>query len=357
MLSVKPLNIPASIQTSSPVAGLGCEYTTDSAEQLLASAYVLAVIDFDCGGADKPDISKARVLDPRFIDTGLTIIPLGECDIREVWYSSTPVTSGTENDVRWVANGSALLVSVTVDESQSKDLHEATYQAYKQLLGVMSRRGCSHIIRAWNYLAEINVGGGDSERYKCFCSGRHEAFIDFGYGLSQFPAACALGHQGGSMVIYLLAATEPALHFENPQQVSAYKYPREYGARSPSFARAALKSWERSNHIYISGTASIIGHRSLHPGDVARQLQVTFDNIAQLLKHIQAGAGPGEQLQMSMLKIYVRNAKNLELIRLAVEQEYGADTPAVFVLADICRRELEVEIDGICSFPENDPQA
>ncbi|MEE8059053.1 MAG: hypothetical protein V3T17_14640 [Pseudomonadales bacterium] len=310
------------------------------------SEYVLAVFGFD---RDYSSNDGSHLIDPRYIETGLTLI--GQEHLREVWYSSTPVSSGIDADVRWVSNGCLLLVSVTVNDPTSENMHIASYQAYKRLLSVIAERDYPYIIRAWNYLADINDGEGDSERYKRFCSGRYEAFIECNHDLHQFPAACALGHQGGPMVIYLLASTEPPFHFENPQQVSAYHYPREYGPRAPSFARATLKFWHGCAHVYISGTASIVGYQSLHQGDVAQQLEVTFDNIERLLIHIQASNSLTQLLQTLMLKVYIRNLDDYDLIKTMVERQYGSNTRTVYVEADICRQELEVEIDGMCVIP------
>ena len=47
---------------------------------------------------------------------------------------------------------------------------------------------------------------------------------------------------------------------ENPRQVSAYRYPREYGPQSPTFARALLPPSPRVP-LLLSGTASIDGKR------------------------------------------------------------------------------------------------
>jgi enamine deaminase RidA (YjgF/YER057c/UK114 family) len=314
----------------------------DSVEKLLLSEHVLAVFEFS---QDETIGSE----DPRYINTGLTLI--GEESLREVWYSQNPVTSGVdysnEMDVCWASSDQVLLVSVRVDDPVAEDVQLSSYQVYQRLLDVIAEKGYPHIVRAWNYMADINAGEGDEERYKRFCSGRYEAFIEHNHDLHQFPAACALGHQGGPMVIYLLAAMDPPQHFENPQQLSAYHYPREYGPRAPSFARAALKRWSNNFHIYISGTASIIGHSSLHQGDVAQQLAVTFDNIERLLAHIQGISSVANPLQSLMLKVYVRNVDDCELIKAAVENQYGASIQAIYLHADICRQELGVEIDGL----------
>src|SRR3546814_12468443 len=56
------------------------------------------------------------------------------------------------------------------------------------------------------------------------------------------PAATAIGRCDDARVVqvYWLAARTPGMPVENPRQVSAYRYPRQYGPQQPSFARAML---------------------------------------------------------------------------------------------------------------------
>jgi hypothetical protein len=63
--------------------------------------------------------------------------------------------------------------------------------------------------------------------------------------------------------------------------VSAYDYPRQYGPAAPSFSRAALTP---DPLLLISGTASIVGHASVHLGDVTAQLEETLANLANRLR-------------------------------------------------------------------------
>ena len=47
-------------------------------------------------------------------------------------------------------------------------------------------------------------------------------------------------------MVYFLAGRTAPVFVENPRQVSAYHYRREYGTHSPSFSRAALLRESRS---------------------------------------------------------------------------------------------------------------
>jgi hypothetical protein len=204
----------------------------------------------------------------------------------------------------------------------------------------------------WNYFADINGVDQGLERYRQFCIGRFNAFEQQGIAETQFPSACALGHQGGDLLIYALASKTPVRHFENPRQASAYHYPTQYGPRSPSFARASLLELpDQPAKIFVSGTASVVGHVTQHPDDLHLQIQVTLTNLDALLTHISSeyaadnnGAVP--QLSPEILKVYVRHPSDLAAIQQQITHAYPS-VPAVYVAADICRSDLLLEVDGI----------
>ena len=83
--------------------------------------------------------------------------------------------------------------------------------------------------------------------------------------------------------VYWLAARVAGTPLENPRQVAAYRYPRQYGPQSPTFARAMLPPAGSDMPLLLSGTASVVGHETRHPGDVLAQLDETFANLDSLL--------------------------------------------------------------------------
>ena len=105
-------------------------------------------------------------------------------------------------------------------------------------LTLAARLGQPHLIRAWNYLPAINDGSGDRERYRRFCLGRARALEAADVSGQSLCAGTAIGGEEPMLRIYGLFGTRPGVNIENPRQISAYRYPRCYGPRSPSFARA-----------------------------------------------------------------------------------------------------------------------
>jgi chorismate lyase / 3-hydroxybenzoate synthase len=139
---------------------------------------------------------------------------------------------------------------------------------------------------------------------------------------------------------------------ENPRQVSAYHYPQQYGTHSPVFSRAALVRHRGSLALFISGTASIVGHRSAHVGDIAAQTRETLLNIDALLSEANAAAG-GAHFDLGALtgKVYVRRPADLPVIRAQLAPALAAGARFIYLQADICRQDLSVEIEAaaICS--------
>lgn len=286
---------------------------------------------------------------------------LGATPQADVWSGHAPAQQGRSGRVHWRSDGHLLFGSLSVDESRAADLTQATHAAYAELFACLQQAGMPALLRVWNYLPRINEDApgsaeageaGAMERYRRFNTGRQQAFIEA--GASAFdgaPAACALGTRDGPLCISFLAGRQAALAIENPRQVSAYRYPERYGPRSPSFSRAALcDAGGGELALFISGTSSIVGHESLHPGDVAAQTRETLANLRAVIAAAHLRGTARFELERMHSTVYLRHAEDAPAVRALLASELGADAPAVreasFVEADICRHELRVEIEA-----------
>jgi chorismate lyase/3-hydroxybenzoate synthase len=205
-------------------------------------------------------------------------------------------------------------------------------------------------LRIWNYIDAIGLGDGDDERYRQFCVGRDTALRGY---TSNFPAATAIGRHDGarSLQVYWLSARNPGLPLENPRQVAAYHYPRQYGPRPPSFARAMLGARSDGLPMMLSGTASVVGHASCHQDLIGAQVEESLRNVYALLQvaHVADSFVPLAFGARSLLKIYVREPSHLTAVERQLDASLGADVARIVLHAEICRRELLVEIDGFHS--------
>ncbi|MEX2489985.1 MAG: hypothetical protein WD356_10725 [Pseudomonadales bacterium] len=261
---------------------------------------------------------------------------------REIWLTGNHVESGTTGEVSWSANEKDLFVSTTI--SEQLPLEPATNLAYHRLFDFLDQFEDMTICRIWNFIRDINAMEDGIERYRSFNNGRLNAFNDR-LRQTRYPSACGIGTQASSC-IYLQATRNKVRFFENPRQISAYRYPGQYGPTSPSFSRASLVFDGTQGRIYVSGTASIVGHESLHEGDVEGQLDTTIANFNHLLRTIEGADEVTGQVVMSLLKVYVRHEEDLSVTRQTIARAFRG-VPMQFLRGDICRKELLVEIEGV----------
>ncbi len=312
---------------------------------LLQDARVLGVATL--GGA--APLSFAAHLPQAHLRT--PVIGSGD-QIVELWSVPHEARDATIGAARCRHNGEVLFATVSVPASDGDDaLGAATYIAYRSLLDALQASGYPHLLRVWNSIPDINVDDAGLERYRRFNLQRYKAYEESKWPTQTgAPAACALGSFGGPLVLYCLASRTPADSIENPRQVSAYRYPQQYGPRAPSFSRAAL--WRGADHqsnvLFVSGTASIVGHQTLHQGDVAAQTRETLANLESVVAEaVRNGAQDVATLSDLKLKAYIRHPEDAPLVRRELV-EHGLDADAVLYLhADICRADLLVEIEAI----------
>jgi chorismate lyase/3-hydroxybenzoate synthase len=274
-------------------------------------------------------------------------------DMVEIWHASGPVNIGFDGIVRYAADPDHMLGAIELDERRYGGLAAAAEAAYAALSRFQAASRHPNLLRIWNYLDGINRGEGDDERYKLFCSGRAAGLRAVeGIREERFPAATCIGRRDGdpTLQVYWLAGRAPGLPLENPRQISAYRYPREYGPTPPSFSRAMLVS---DRLVMISGTASIVGHASRHRGDVRAQLDETFTNLANVLQRA-AGSAPGITPKLgpqSLLKIYLRDESLMPDVHDFLRERVPSETQYIVLHADVCRSELLVEIDCLHGGP------
>lgn len=321
------------VSTALPSTTPQVSYRSGDPESLLRQPGTLAVIGFDHPQQPGRD-------DPRWLNIALP--GLGDDTPLEHWHVDADVEHGRDGEVGFARGGGWLFIALQVAEADhGGDIERTAAHAYRNLCECFLRQPETwHVQRLWNYLDRINEGEGDDERYKHFCDGRLRGMGDF--FANGFPAATAIGQprDNGCLTLYCLAATAQGTRIENPRQMSAWRYPRQYGRTAPSFARAMRLPVGEA--LAISGTAAITGHESRHADDLEAQLQELGANLDALLE--TAGMPPTFDHNAS-LKAYVRQPQDAEAVGDFLDR-HMPDTPRVLLHGDVCRRELLVEIDG-----------
>ena len=312
---------------------------------------VLGVVGFD----KPPDIDRARIP-----VTASMIRSLRANDLCEVWRVASPdvpLFSGSPlAKIRHRYSNDLLFGSLTIAEqaidarSEAAALQLATEIAYQEIFNLLNETEHRHLIRIWNYLPEINAQAGGDERYRHFNSARQMAFRKSGRAtMGTVPAASALGSPAGSpLCIYFLAARRPPKMIENPRQTSAYHYPPKFGRHSPIFSRACVWGESGGSKLFVSGTASIVGHETIHRGDVIAQTRETIVNIGALLEQANRLVGPGRySLDGLKLKVYLRNPSDLPDVEATLAELLDPAACIVYLQADVCREDLLVEIEAV----------
>ena len=278
----------------------------------------------------------------------------------DVWLSASVLTQGQSGEVRYRHDGSTLFGVIELPEAQvdagaaSTPLQCTTERAYRQIFGVLEALGYPYLFRLWNYMADINGHSHGLERYRQFNLGRQDAFIACRRDVvgGNVPAACALGSAAGPLTVAFMAGRQAPVTLENPRQMSAFNYPPDYGPRSPTFARAALARMGSDEVLLLSGTASIVGHSSAHPGDVEAQTRETLTNIGSMIRVAnQQANNPHFSLRHLFYRVYVRHSADAPAVKDVMRERLGEGFNAVFLQADICRQDLLMEIEASASLP------
>ncbi len=247
-------------------------------------------------------------------------------------------------------------------------VYNQTISSLSRMRGLLAKLdlGFDRVIRTWFYLGGIVDQDGDVQRYKELNRARSAFFegVQFLAGcqpqlpqaIEPYPASTGIGAEGRGLMLscIALATDRPeivAMPLENPKQTAAFHYASSYSPKSPKFARALALSCGDYATIFISGTASIVNSESRHPGDVEAQTHQTLDNIAALIsednlrRHGLPGLGTTFD-NLGLVRIYIKRQEDYEKTRAICRARLG-DVPTVYAVADVCRPELLVEIEGM----------
>lgn len=295
----------------------------------------------------------AAPVDATWPQQWLTVPVLGGGDRiwQECWLACDVVSTGVDGGVRWRRHADLLFGVIELEESVPRapgGLEVLATQAYDRIFRLLDEQRLPHLWRVWNYMADIHGERETLERYRQFNRGRARAFERAARTVSgRVPAACALGVPTGPLSIAFLAGASPVVPVENPRQLSAWRYPSQYGPQSPTFSRAVLARTPGQEWLMISGTASIVGHETVHEGDVMAQTRETLTNIEAVVAEANrlAAAGPFA-LQDLMYRAYVRHADDMAEVQHLLRHAVGS-AALVCVQADVCRQDLLVEVEAM----------
>ncbi len=276
---------------------------------------------------------------------------LGSNLFAQYWFTDQQVAQAKYKNIRYAHTPQMMFGLIQLPCTVGDDFHALTHKAYCEIYECLRSTPCKHLLRTWNFFPQITKNDtqrGQQNRYEVFCHGRLQAMHDSGIKTKVYPAATVIGNHDSNLQIYFLASDTPGTAVENPRQTSAYHYPVEDDHTQPLFSRGLLKSWGQRTHFYVSGTASIVGHETLHIDDVCAQLNESINNVETLVAHANDMHHTQLNAQDDLLymKVYIRNREDVEQINQVLAARLSNTTPRALLLGDMCRENLLVEIEA-----------
>ncbi|AGL16477.1 pteridine-dependent dioxygenase [Actinoplanes sp. N902-109] len=324
-----------------------CRFEKVGSSDLEADETLIGVVDHRAGPAEvSPDDGYPRAT--------VHTTTRDDESFAEVWRAQERIESGRHGGIAWARTEDYLFGIVQVPEGDR--YAAATTTAYTALFDLTAGLGYPHLARTWNYVSGINAANADGlEVYRDFCVGRAEALDARGVEPASMPAATGIGaHSGGITCCFLAARGGDRVNIENPAVLTAHRYPARYGPRPPVFARAtwlAPPGGGGRGRLFVSATAGILGHETVHHGDVARQCEVALANIGRVIgaeNLARHGLDRGHTLaEVDHLKVYVRHREDVETVRRICADRLSREATFAVLHTDIARTDLLVEIEGL----------
>jgi hypothetical protein len=251
-------------------------------------------------------------------------------------------------------------------------IQESAEKAFKQAIDILGKEGLTlkNIIRQWNYvenIARVDDPVNTLQNYQIFNDVRAK-YYDSESFIHGYPAATGIGTDTGGVIIGFIALSDSdrirLSPIRNPRQVDAHRYSnlvlkgKSTGITrekcTPRFERGKLVSIGDRHYAYVSGTASILGEKTMYPGDVEMQTKTTIGNIHGLFSRESQNL-PGldmadSGIRFSHLRVYVKYQEDIPVVRKICESMLNFES-SLYLQSDICREELLVEIEGICELP------
>ena len=277
-----------------------------------------------------------------------------------------PDLMAVESDrIRWIYGGGIRT------NLPGADPYGESVAAFKKLEQQLTDAGVrfDQVVRTWIYINGITDSQNGLQRYQELNRARADFYrdLDFGFGRKApgatgiiYPASTGIGTRGNHIDLACVALdTQRAdvfiLPLENPQQTPAYDYQAVYSPQPPRFSRAMAVVQGRFVSLLVSGTASIVDSRTVHPGDPVKQTEQTIDNIQRLItpENVSRLGLPGAgatRRDVAKLRVYVKQEFDYLACRRVVERRLPK-VPAIYLSADVCRPDLLVEIEAVAFAP------
>jgi enamine deaminase RidA (YjgF/YER057c/UK114 family) len=259
----------------------------------------------------------------------------------------------------WEGN-KALLIEGVRANSVNDSVEIQSDELFQKIESILEDEniGIHEIVRQWNYIGKITDATNDIQNYQSFNNARARFYSKTNWGNFGYPAATGIGMSIEAVIVSLLAIASKhdvcITPINNPLQIAAHLYSQSMlvGLKkeaTPKFERAKMVQIGHHSVCFISGTAAIRGEESMHEMDAAAQTKQTIENINHLISVENCrrhGIMNEPRMILSSLRVYYKKLEFLSAVKAEVEKVWHG-IPVLYLQADICRKELLVEIEGI----------
>ena len=278
--------------------------------------------------------------------------PIGSTLTSEVLYLSGDGTIEYNDDYLVIRNGRQKeLISKGIRFLSAGDSGSQANAVFSRIGEILDSEGfgIDEIVRQWNYIEGITLVNGGIQNYQMFNDAR-SAFYSRTDWPGGYPAATGIGCASGGVAVSVYAvkgALRLSHPIDNPLQIPAHKYSgkvlvagKETQKTTPKFERARLLG----ESVLVSGTAAIKGENSEMFSDPSLQSKAAIEVVESLVA--PGNIFPGnKRFRFNSLRVYIKREKDADAIISTLKSHWGT-IPMHFMIADICRPELLLEIEG-----------
>ena len=235
-------------------------------------------------------------------------------------------------------------------------------EIFQKIEAILSAESMSihEIVRQWNYIGKITEINNNIQNYQAFNDARAHFYEKDDWKNIGYPAATGIGTELSSVMVSLIAVSANSdiqiLPIDNPLQTAAYEYSQSVligedcrCKENPKFERAKLVQNGSGLVCFISGTAAIQGEESICNFDISLQTRQTIETIRFLISPEnlrQQGIDKTNSLELVSLRVYIKKKAHFERTKKEIEYVWP-NVPVIYLQADICRRELLVEVEAL----------
>ena len=249
----------------------------------------------------------------------------------------------------------------------ASDFTESICHQSREVFGKLNEILSAHnfrvddMVRQWNYIGSIVSHRGGKQNYQEFNDARTN-FYKSGKWHNGYPAATGIGTAGEGIIVGGIAFKKAGesdggiYPIDNPLQVAAHVYSKqvlidddtEAMKSTPKFERAKLIESKCGVCCFVSGTAAIRGEESMEFSSARQQTIMTIENIEHLVSadNLAKHGCPPYNLRYIQLQVFIKNEEDYDEVKRVVEERFP-QVSAIYTIADVCRKELLVEIESI----------